>query len=106
MPGLALRSADLSGLQLSLTLIQQAKLSIYQPAYISGLNYGHEIWVKLQIKVARMIFLHIAPGLTLRDRVRRHLEGAQTRVTASLCEKESVVVVRIPAGHLLWEIFP
>lgn len=53
-----------------------------------------------------MIFLHIAPGLTLRDRVRRHLEGAQTRVTASLCEKESVVVVRIPAGHLLWEIFP
>lgn len=51
MPGLALRSADLSGLQLSLTLIQQAKLSIYQSAYISGLNYGHKIWVKLQIKV-------------------------------------------------------
>jgi len=59
-------------------LSQKAKLSIYWSIYVPTLTYGQELWVvtertRSRIQPAKMGFLRMVSGLSLRDRVRSSL---------------------------------
>ena len=56
-------------------LSQKAKLSIYWSVFVHTLTYGHELWVmtermRSQVQAAKISFLHMMGGVSLRDRVR------------------------------------
>nr|XP_054604257.1 uncharacterized protein LOC129165341 [Nothobranchius furzeri] len=97
-------------------LSQKEKLSIYRWIYVPTLTYGHDLWVvtertRSRIQAAKMSFLRIVSGLSLRDRVRSsvireglgvdplllHIERSQLRWLEHL--------VRMPPGSLPGEVF-
>ncbi len=76
----------------------KAKLWIYQSIYVPTLTYGHELWVmtertRSRILAAKIRFLRRVAGRSLRDRVRSHSGGAQSRAADPRHREEPAEVV-------------
>ena len=64
-------------------LSRKAKLLFYRSIYIPTLTYGYELWVvtertRLRIQAAKMSFLQMVAGLSLRDKVRSQTSGGSS----------------------------
>lgn len=76
-------------------LSQKAKLSIYRSIYVPTLSCGQELWVvtkrtKSRIQAAKMSFLCMVSGLSLRDKSQSlgQPRWTQSRVAASPQKEE------------------
>ncbi|KAK3564684.1 hypothetical protein QTP86_024812, partial [Hemibagrus guttatus] len=97
-------------------LSRKAKLLIYQSIYVPTLTYGHELCVmtervRSRIQAAKMSFLRMVVGRSLRDRVRRSVTQEELGVEPLLLHIERGQLrwlehlFRMPPGCLPGEVF-